>query len=161
VRERFLSHYVDVHNYYQPAEVVSAVVRKWIAGRGSDPQPFFVFVHFMDAHDPYMVHPFNGEGYARVANPNPPPEMAEKLHHLYESDIVYLDHHLGEILDDLRQRGLYDKTLVILTGDHGEEFHEHGGWWHGTTLYDEQIHVPLLMKPAGSTGGRVVEELAT
>src|SRR6185436_5554437 len=52
--------------------------------------------------------------------------------------------------------------LIILTGDHGEEFQDHGGWWHGTTLYDEQIHVPLLVKPPGEgTGGRVVDELAT
>ena len=50
----------------------------------------------------------------------------------------------------------------MLTADHGEEFHEHGGWWHGTTLYDEQIHVPLIMKPpAGGARGRVVDELTT
>ncbi len=162
LRERFFARSVDVHHYYQPAETVSAEVRRWLAGRGDDPRPFFLFVHFMDAHDPYMVHPFNGEGYARVAIPNPPPAMAEKLHRLYDGEIAYLDEHLGTILDDLRARGLYDRTLVILTADHGEEFQEHGGWWHGTTLYDEQIHVPLLMKPpAGTEGGRVAEELAT
>src|SRR5207302_8432468 len=55
-----------------------------------------------------------------------------------------------------------DRSLVALTADHGEEFQEHGGWWHGTTLYDEQIHVPLLVKPPGnSVAGRVIEELAT
>jgi arylsulfatase A-like enzyme len=52
--------------------------------------------------------------------------------------------------------------LIVLTGDHGEEFHEHGGWWHGTTLYDEQIHVPLILKPpAGGARGRVIDELTT
>jgi arylsulfatase A-like enzyme len=162
VRERFLSHYVDVHHYYQPAEVVTATVRDWLDHRPPGKEPLFLFVHYMDPHDPYFVHPFNGEGYARVANPNPPAELAEKLHRVYAGEVAYLDEHLGVLFDDLRKRGLWDRTLVVLTADHGEEFHEHGGWWHGTTLYDEQVHVPLLVKPARYTGpGKVVEELAT
>ena len=162
VRERFLSHYVDVHHYYQPAEVVTNEVRNWLDHRPPGKEPLFLFVHYMDPHDPYFVHPFNGEGYARVANPNPPAALAEKLHRIYAGEVAYLDEHLGVLFDDLRKRGLWDQTLVVLTADHGEEFHEHGGWWHGTTLYDEQVHVPLLVKPARYTGpGKVVEELAT
>jgi arylsulfatase A-like enzyme len=162
VRERFFARRVDVHNYYQPAEVVTAEVRGWFDRRpAGDTAPFFLFAHYMDPHDPYFAHPFNGEGYARVANPNPSPELAEKLHRLYTGEIAYLDEHLGVLFDDLRRRGLWDKTVIVLTGDHGEEFHEHGGWWHGTTLYDEQVHVPLLVKPAGAHAGRVVDELAT
>jgi arylsulfatase A-like enzyme len=50
--------------------------------------------------------------------------------------------------------------MIVVTADHGEEFHEHGGWWHGTTLYDEQIGVPLIVKPrAGGATGQVVDEL--
>jgi arylsulfatase A-like enzyme len=161
VRERFFARYVNVHNYYQPAEDVTARVRGWLDGRGTDARPFFAFVHYMDAHDPYMVHPFNGVGYARVANPNPSPAMADTLRKTYDGSIVYLDEHIGALLDDLRRRGLYENTLVILTADHGEEFQEHGGWWHGTTLYDEQVHVPLLLKPPGGGAGRVHEEMAT
>jgi arylsulfatase A-like enzyme len=162
VRERFLARHVDVHSYYQPAEVVTADVRGWLDHRpASDTAPFFLFAHYMDPHDPYFAHPFDGEGYARVANPNPSPELAEKLHRLYAGEITYLDEHLGVLFDDLRRRGLWEKTMIVLTGDHGEEFHEHGGWWHGTTLYDEQVHVPLLVKPTGAHAGRVVEELAT
>ena len=161
IRERFLSHWVDVHHYYQPAEVVTGEVTSWLAA-GAERQPFFLFVHYMDAHDPYMVHPFNGEGYARVANPNPPPAVAERYRQLYDGGIAYLDEHLGTLFDTLRTRNLYDRSVVILTADHGEEFQEHGGWWHGTTLYDEQIHVPLLVKPPGtSVAGHVIQELAT
>ena len=167
VRERFLAHYVDVHHYYQPAEVVTAEVRRWL-DRGARDEPFFLFAHYMDPHDPYCAHPFDGECRARVANPNPPPALAEKLHHLYAGEVAYLDEHLGVLFDDLKRRGLYDRTLVVLTSDHGEEFHEHGGWWHGTTLYDEQIHVPLIVKPPGADrlppageAGRVLDELAT
>ena len=162
VRERFLARRVDVHNYYQPAEVVTDTAIAWLDSPAAKTGPFFLFLHYMDPHDPYFVHPFNGEGYARVANPNPPAGVAEKYLQLYDGEIGYLDEQLGRLFADLKRRGLYDKTLIVLTADHGEEFHEHGGWWHGTTLYDEQIHVPLLMKPArGGATGRVIEELTT
>jgi arylsulfatase A-like enzyme len=162
VRERFLARRVNVRHYYQPAEEVTARVREYL-GTPAAGRPFFLFVHYMDPHDPYFAHPFNGEGYARVANPNPPPSEAEKFRRLYDGEVAYLDQHLGVLLDDLRARRLYDRTLIVLTADHGEEFQEHGGWWHGTTLYEEQIRVPLIVKPARSAGegGRVVDGLAT
>src|SRR5262249_57923047 len=94
--------------------------------------------------------------------PHPPASVADKYRQLYDGGIAYLDEHLGRLFADLKRRGLYDKMLIVLTGDHGEEFLEHGGWWHGTTLYDEQTHVPLIMKPPkGGAAGRVVDELTT
>jgi len=162
VRERFFARYIDVNNYYRPAETVVDTFLAWLDGPGGKRPPFFVYLHFMDPHDPYMVHPFNGVGYARVAMPNPPPEMAETLRKTYDGEITYLDEHLGRLMAELKRRGLYDKMLIVLTADHGEEFHEHGGWWHGTTLYDEQITVPLIVKPpAGGAAGRVVDDLTT
>jgi arylsulfatase A-like enzyme len=160
VRERFLARYVDVHHYYQPAEAVTAAVRGWLDRRPPGKEPIFVFAHYMDPHDPYFAHPFDGEGYARVANPNPPAALAEKLQRLYAGEVAYLDEHLGVLFDDLRKRGLWDQTLVVLTADHGEEFHEHGGWWHGTTLYDEQI-VPPRETRALHGRGKVMDDLAT
>jgi arylsulfatase A-like enzyme len=53
---------------------------------------------------------------------------------------------------------LYQDALIILTADHGQEFHEHGGWWHGTTLYEEQIHVPLVVKLPGGGGAGTTDE---
>ena len=162
VRERFFARYVNVDFYYRPAEYVVDRVRTWLEGPGARERPFFLYLHFMDPHDPYMVHPFNGVGYARVAMPNPPPGMAKTLLDTYDGEIVYLDQHIGALVDDLKRRGLYDDTLIVFTADHGEEFHEHGGWWHGTTLYDEQIGIPLIVKPPrGGAAGRVVDELVT
>jgi arylsulfatase A-like enzyme len=162
VRERFFARYVDVNFYYRPAETVVARLREWFDGPNAKRVPFFLFAHFMDPHDPYMVHPFNGVGYARVAFPNPPADMAETLRKTYDGEIVYLDEHLGHLIDDLKRRGLYDDMMIVVTADHGEEFHEHGGWWHGTTLYDEQIGVPLIVKPPhGGAKGTVVDELVT
>jgi arylsulfatase A-like enzyme len=161
VRERFLSRSIDVYNYYQPAEAVTGAVVDWLDGL-QDGQRFFMYAHYMDPHDPYMNHPFDGVGYARVAMPNPPADMAARLQAAYAGEVAYLDEHLGVLFDELKRRGLYDQTLIVLTADHGEEFHEHGGWWHGTTLYDEQTNVPLIIKPAaGGARGQAVTELTS
>ena len=106
----------------------------------------FLFVHIMDAHDPYFRHPYDGYAYGRAEFPNPPPEMKNELRQLYAGEVAFLDQSLGEFLGKLKAEGRYDQSLIILTADHGEEFMEHGGWWHGTTLYDEQIRVPLIVK---------------
>jgi arylsulfatase A-like enzyme len=68
------------------------------------------------------------------------------MHALYLEDIAYLDQEFGKLLSKLRELGLYDDTVIVLVSDHGEEFQDHGGWWHGLTLYDEQIRVPLVVK---------------
>jgi arylsulfatase A-like enzyme len=76
---------------------------------------------------------------------------------LYDGEISYWDAELGKLLERLRERGLYDDVTIIVTSDHGEEFNDHGGFWHGTTLYDEQVRVPLLVKlPESRRGGTVV-----
>lgn len=161
VRQRFLARRLRPEHFYQPAVVVTDTALRWL-DQPAARRPFFLYLHYMDPHDPYFVHPFNGEGYARVANPNPPPESADAYRALYDGEIAYVDEQVGRLLDGLRARGLYDRTLIVLVSDHGEEFHDHGGWWHGTTLYDEQIRVPLIVKPAGGgVRGHVIEELVT
>ena len=91
-------------------------------------------------------HPYDGHGVARAANQHPTPAMAEEMHGLYEGEIAYLDGNFAALLAKLEALGLYDDTVIALVADHGEEFLEHGGFWHGLTLYEEQIHVPLLVK---------------
>jgi arylsulfatase A-like enzyme len=73
----------------------------------------------------------------------------------YRLEVEYLDRYVGELLDDLRARGLYDDALIVFTADHGEGLGEHGLLDHGLNVFDEQIHVPLIVKlPAGDAGGR-------
>jgi arylsulfatase A-like enzyme len=156
IRERYLSQVKHVENYYQPGEVVTDRGLAWIAENGD--RPFFLFLHYMDPHDPYFTHPFNGEGLARVANPSPDPSLAAKYRSAYDGEITYLDQQLARLFGELKTRGLYDKSLVVLTADHGEEFCEHGGWWHGLTLYDEQIAVPLIVKAPQGGPRAVVNE---
>ena len=96
----------------------------------------------MEPHDPYFERPFTGEGIGRAEMPNPPPELEGEMRKAYQQEITWMDNEIGKFLDWIKAEGLYDDTVVVVTADHGEEFLEHGGWWHGTTLYEEQIHVP-------------------
>jgi arylsulfatase A-like enzyme len=135
-----------VQNFYQDAEVVDASVEAFLNSK--PPEPFFLFVHYMDPHDPYFEIPYNGRGVARVSTPDPNADRVEELHGLYRDDVRFLDAYLQDLVERLQRSGVYDRSIIALTADHGEEFHEHGGWWHGTSLYEEQVHVPLIIKRA-------------
>ena len=104
----------------------------------------------MEPHDPYFERPFTGEGIGRAEMEFPDPSLAPQIRKAYEQEITWMDEELGKFFDWMKAEGLYDNTVIVLTSDHGEEFLEHGGWWHGTTLYDEQIHIPLTVKLANS-----------
>lgn len=145
-----------VESYYAPAEIQLARASEFIAKNLEN--RFFLFVHLMEPHDPYFAHPVTGEAVARAALPSPDPTRTAEIRTLYAGEVRHLDAEIGRFFDWLRAEGLYDRSLVIVTADHGEEFQEHGGWWHGTTLYDEQLRVPLLVKlPENVRGGtRVV-----
>jgi arylsulfatase A-like enzyme len=133
-----------VGDFYQSAETVNEVAFDFLE-RHEDSR-FFLFLHYMDPHDPYFAHPYDGTGIARAANQHPDPSRAELMHELYLGEIEYLDARFGEFLAKLDELGLSDDTVIALVSDHGEEFYEHGGWWHGTTLYEEQIAVPFMVK---------------
>jgi arylsulfatase A-like enzyme len=88
-----------------------------------------------------------------------PAQDLEQVVALYDGEIRYTDHHLGRVIDALRLYGLLEKTLVVITADHGEEFMEHGSLeGHAWTMYEEVIRIPLIMRfPDGLGGGRVVD----
>lgn len=138
---------------YQDAEVLNREIFGWLDARQKG-EAWFLFAAFMDPHDPYYEHPYNGVGYSRAAHVKPDPSEADKLRKLYDGEITYWDEHFGKLVAELKQRGLYDALTIVVTADHGEEFMEHGGFWHGTSLYDEQLHVPLFVKlPRGDRAG--------
>ncbi len=137
---------------YQDAETVNASLISFLDAAPS--APWFAFVGYMDPHDPYFTHPYDGFGYSRAAHVKPDPSEAETLRKLYDGEITFWDEHFGKLVSELKRRGLYDDLTIVITSDHGEEFMEHGGFWHGTTLYEEQLHVPLFVKlPKNERGG--------
>lgn len=145
---------------YQDAEVLNRRLLRWLDARSSGAQaksPWLMFVGYMDPHDPYYEHPYNGVGYSRAAHVKPDPSEADRLRRLYDGEITFWDEHFGKLVAELKRRGLYDALTIVITADHGEEFMEHGGFWHGTSLYDEQLHVPLFVKlPRGERAGSTV-----
>jgi choline-sulfatase len=107
-------------------------------------RPFFIWLHFYDAHDPYdPPEPFKSHYSAEP----------------YDGEIAYTDSIVGRFIDVLRRHGLYQNSVIAIAADHGEAFGEHGEERHGIFLYDETIHVPVLLKlPAERFAGERIEE---
>lgn len=104
-------------------------------------------------------------GYLLAANREQrqlPRSEVETIHALYRAAVPHLDSQMGSFFDELKRRGLYDRSLIVITSDHGEEFREHGRFIHSQP-YDEAIGVPLLIKFPGSwkAGTRVSEVVET
>jgi arylsulfatase A-like enzyme len=154
VRDRLTKGKYQVTDYYQPAEVVLENARGFVKANRDAGNRYMLVVHLMEPHDPYFRHPYDGYAVGRAWHPNPDPSEATELRELYAGEIKYMDKELGAFFAWLKAEGAYDQAAIVLTADHGEEFNEHGGWWHGITLYEEQVHVPLIMKlPAGELSG--------
>jgi arylsulfatase A-like enzyme len=158
VRAKLSGGHLRFQDFYQDAAVVNREAMAWL--KANRENRLFLFLHYMEPHDPYFEHPYSGRGYARASNQNPDPALAPTFSELYDGEVRYLDEHLGQLFDWLKAEGMYDQTLIVLTSDHGEEFQDHGGWWHGQTLYEEQIWVPLIIKyPGNARAGTTVTDL--
>ncbi|HYC54795.1 MAG TPA: sulfatase [Candidatus Binatia bacterium] len=153
VRERFFSKEKWVQNYYQDAQTVNGGALPWLDRNSRE--PFFTLIHYMDPHDPYFEIPYNGVAIARVDTPHPDPSQRDRMMKLYADNIEYMDRFIANLIEALQASGVYDNTTIVLVADHGEEFYEHKGWWHGTTLYDSEMHVPLLIKLPKATNAAV------
>lgn len=116
---------------------------------GASREPFFLFLNYFDAHDPYNPragHIFRGDGIGSDIRPIP----------AYDSEIAYVDAALGRLVGMLRVAQLLDRTILIITSDHGEFLGEHGFAGHRRGAYEEVLRVPLLVRyPAGLLPGRV------
>ncbi len=135
----------------------------WLSGLGEG-EEFFVMVHLFDAHDPYdPPAPFDtlfGSGgppfnwNTREGGEAPDPDLRSHLIDLYDGDIANVDHQLGRLLSGLREIGLAEGTIVIVVADHGEEFLERGCIWHGKSLNQTVLRVPLVISGPGVAPGR-------
>lgn len=140
-----------------PPPDLTGDVTDWLRARQDE--PFFLWVHFFDPHAPYgpprryLENPegrtrFEGwdEEAIRAGTWVPTAAERDRIHQLYLGEVRWVDDAVGRFLGELRRRNLYDDTLIVLVSDHGEEFWEHDSYGHGHTLYDELLHVPLLVK---------------
>lgn len=150
------------------AEAVFDAFLLWLDDQAEE-KNFFAVLHLYDIHSPYAPEaPFDtafseeGAGGADrwilsedgcILNPG----EREHLESMYDGEILYTDHQIQRLLTELKNRGVMENTVLIITADHGEEFLEHGGVGHGHALYQEQIHVPLIMAGSGIQRGRTVD----
>jgi hypothetical protein len=107
------------------------------------PRPFFVATHLMGAHEPY--------------EPEPACADERRPYERYRCALRLLDRRVTRILRALSEAGLSDETVVAVSADHGEEFGEHGARFHAHTVYDEVLHVPLIVRVPGAAGETVRE----
>jgi arylsulfatase A-like enzyme len=163
-------------DFKQPASEIIARGRGWLDSRGAGGSPFFLFLNFVDVHGPYVpaaeamgrfwhgpppnkTNAGPGEGWraaqardAAVPSQRPRRQaeldaVTRRLGDLYDECLLGVDAELGRFLAGLRDAGMLANTWVVITSDHGEHFGEHGHFGHGSTLYNEQTHVPLILIP--------------
>lgn len=134
---------------YRDARSIADDALDWLDARPAD-RPFFLFLNFMEAHLPYYPPTRYAEALRPVRLLDPlRPRSVEELLVQYERSLRYVDDELARVLERLERDGALDDTVVVVTSDHGEAFGEHDFWFHGRTLYEEMIRVPLYVKPAG------------
>jgi arylsulfatase A-like enzyme len=156
------------------ASGIDADFLRWLdRSRG---RPFFAFLNYFDAHEPYLPP----ASYARLFAAAPGASRGPYIHQLnqsdhadwwklsadqvaneralYEAAIASLDHEIGTLLQQLDERGLLKNTVVILTADHGESLGEHGVFMHGNSLYLTQLHVPLWILTPDAMPAMTVSE---
>jgi arylsulfatase A-like enzyme len=144
-----------------------------------------MLLHYSEPHDPYDFHKGFSFGpeqsdFRKLEDFFPPrrdgsgklcteregivrlsQESLSEMKANYDGEIAFTDHHVGRLLEHLRDSGLQEKTIIIITSDHGEEFLDHGGYWHGCTLFNELIKVPLIMYLPRLTHREITQKVST
>ena len=125
----------------RPGNIVADQALEWLRKNSSG--PFLLWMHLYDPHYPYQ----------------PPSPYAEKYKsHPYDGEIAFADEQVGRVVGFLKDQHLLEKTLIVLSGDHGEGLGEHGEKTHGFFVYNSTLHVPLIIRLPGQHPTRVVSE---
>jgi arylsulfatase A-like enzyme len=117
----------------------------WLESHGD--APFFLWVHYFDAHDPYAP---GWEAMKPELHPGTSWLDRFRRWYLYDSEVAVVDSQIGRLMDDLRQRGLEENTVIAVISDHGEGLGEHGYVGHSSRLFDEQLHAAFILRGSGS-----------
>jgi len=142
----------------RPADEVTDAALRWLSGHRR--RPFFMWLHYFDPHDDYAPPPefsppfLRGRAIQNRINENwadgvGGPRLPQRIAALYDGEIAFMDSELGRFFDELERAGLADRTVVLVVGDHGEAFGEHGTKYHGFRLYREEVEVPFIVCDLG------------
>ena len=160
---------------FETARPITDRFLRWLdEGRGG--RPYLAWLHYRDVHGPYLPPPSHAglfEGEPRplteaeiaarpdyLALPDEPEDLARYVA-AYDGEARYTDDHLGRLFAELERRGELERTWIVVTADHGEGFLEHGTWDHGVGLFQEEVHVPLVVAGPGLTHRRVERVVST
>ena len=174
--EKFISYCFPKPNYMYLMNTSDILLRRTIEFlKHYSHTNFFLWVHFMDPHDPYNPP----KEFRRGIDKNPWPVFAPRdpdiktptleeirkgsdyfdtatkkyIRELYDGEVLYADHLLSIILNTLKDEDIFNNTVICITSDHGEEFWEHGDYYHGQSLYQELVRVPLILYIPGYKSG--------
>jgi arylsulfatase A-like enzyme len=135
--DRGFDSFVELHgDPYARAATVRTAAERWLETRASD-RPYFLYLHFLDPHRPYLAGDDTRSRRPAAALPG------------YRAELRQLDSVLSDLLARLSATSR-ERTWLLLTSDHGEEFGEHGEEGHGHSLYDELLQIPLILHGKGS-----------
>lgn len=139
------------------ADETTELAVRWLAEVGESQQPLLLWVHYFDPHDPLLLPPAAvGRRFPAASRSRP-----DVLRAIYDAEIYFVDSQLGRLLAAFRARRSWARATVAVVADHGEGLGDHDWWSHGV-LYEEQIHVPWLLKGPGlPAGGRVAAPVRT
>lgn len=146
----------NVHDSITSNQVSERAI-SWLENEKNKSGNFFMFLHYFDPHFNYQHHtefdqtssykskitPGLGFRELRDLVPSLTAEDLKYLKGLYHEEVAYTDHHIGRLMQYLKESQIAERTLIIFVADHGEEFLDHGGIGHTRTLYDELIRIPL------------------
>ena len=151
------------------ASRTNELVKEWILNTIDPNRPFYLFIHYIEPHNPLIPpQPYKDrylsdkrfidvdrDKIKKVAH-NPlicftemitlNPVEIDILKALYDAEIEYTDSKIGEIMNVLKEKDIYDNSMIMITSDHGEHFGEHNLWSHTASLYNEILHIPLIIK---------------
>jgi len=166
----------EISGYTGHGDSVKSSFLEWLGQNAGN--RFFAYVHFREPHFPYdppppydtlfgpapvfpeglqdweAIESYNG---AAARGEEVPAEVLDRVRTLYEGNLAYVDHLVGEVLAELDRLGLAERTAVVLTADHGEALFEHGFIGHNTQLYEESVRVPLMWRVPGIAPRRVAD----
>ena len=153
------------------SEAVNRAAISWLQKNYNE--PFFMFVFYFDPHYDYVPPPpfdtifdpnYDGRinGHGIVNKPQPQPRDLEHIIALYDGEILYTDGYISKLLEKFAEYGIMDNTLVVVFGDHGDEFYEHGSTAHGQSLHNELTHIPLIFRwPRAIAGNKKIDCLVS
>ena len=133
---------------------ISRIAGEWLEEHQKE--KFFLFLHYYDPHRSYEAP----EPYHKMFLTDPPPSQNSLayLRSMYAGEVAYTDHCIKQVIDKLKQLGLYDSTLLIITADHGEMLSEHKEMTHGYYIYQSNVKIPLVFKVPGVSAPKRVEK---